>query len=250
VNFITCHDGFTLRDLVSYNGKHNEANGEGNRDGANDNEIWNCGWEGPSTDPAVNNLRLRQSKNAFAMVLLSRGVPMLLAGDEMGHTQKGNNNAYCQDNELSWLNWDMLKQHGELFEFVKHCIAFRKAHPALRDPEHPGAAHEGTLMSWHGTRPWNADWSGTSRTLAFMLHGRPATPLEPALDFIYVALNMHWETHWFDLPQLNPGTIWHVAINTGATAPEDKWPLGHEPALAEQNGLIVGEHSVVVLVGR
>src|SRR5262249_18427752 len=152
VNFITCHDGFTLHDLVSYNGKHNEVNGEDNRDGANDNESWNCGWEGGSNDPTVRALRTRQAKNSRATLLLSQGVPMLLMGDEMGRTQRGNNNAYCQDNELGWLDWGLLAANAELFAFVKHCIAFRKAHPALRNSQHPG--HDptagGFLLSWHG----------------------------------------------------------------------------------------------------
>ena len=251
VNFITCHDGFTLHDLVSYNGKQNEANGEDNRDGANDNESWNCGWEGPSTDPAVRALRTRQAKNAVAILLLSQGVPMLLAGDEMGRTQRGNNNVYCQDNELGWLDWGLLDANAELFAFVKHCIAFRRAHPATAT-QHPG--HEpgagGFMLSWHGTRAWHADWSDTSRILAFMLQGHPPLPGMHDLDSIYVVMNMHWEANWFELPRLTPGMSWHVGINTGAPAPGDKWPIGAEPTLSDQAGILVGEHSVVVLVGR
>ena len=132
INFITCHDGFTLADVVSFNNKHNEANGEQNRDGANDNNSWNCGAEGPTDDPAVLALRRRQAKNALAMLFLSQGVPMLLMGDEIGRTQLGNNNAYCQDNELSWLDWSLKEQNAELFRFRQALIALRKAHPALR----------------------------------------------------------------------------------------------------------------------
>src|SRR5204862_1051833 len=128
---------------VSYNGKHNEANGEENRDGADDNHSWNCGWEGPSTDPDVNALRLRQMKNGVAMLLLSQGVPMLLMGDEVGRSQRGNNNTYCQDNELNWLDWRLVDANADLFAFVKHCIAFRKAHPALRSREHLDRGHGG-----------------------------------------------------------------------------------------------------------
>jgi glycogen operon protein len=252
VNFITCHDGFTLYDMVSYNGKHNEANGEGNRDGANDNESWNGGQEGPCDDPAVNALRRRQIKNAVAMLLLSQGVPMLLMGDEMGRTQRGNNNTYCQDNELNWLDWRLLDANAELFAFVKHCIALRMAHPALRSSEHLDHCHgpESVMLSWHGTQAWHADWSGTTRTLAFLLHGRPPLAGMQGLDYIYVALNMDGEAHWFELPRLTPGMSWHVSVNTGVSPPGDKWCLGAEPALAEQAGILVGDRSVVVLVGR
>jgi glycogen operon protein len=253
VNFITCHDGFTLCDLVSYNGKHNEANGEDNRDGANDNDSWNCGWEGPTADPAINALRRRQIKNAVAMLLLSQGVPMLLMGDEMGRSQRGNNNTYCQDNELNWLDWRLLDANADLFAFVKHCIAFRKAHAALRSREHLDRGRSGperVVLSWHGTRAWHADWSGTSRILAFMLHGRRPGPGVEGLDFIYVALNMHWEAHWFHLPALEPGVSWRVGINTAAPAPGDRWPIGGEPLLPQQEGILVGGRSVVVLVGR
>jgi glycogen operon protein len=253
VNFITCHDGFTLQDLVSYNGKHNEANGEDNRDGSNDNHSWNCGAEGPTDDPAVNALRRRQMKNALAMLLVSQGVPMLLMGDEVGRTQGGNNNTYCQDNELNWLDWRLRKVNEELFAFVRHCIAFRKAHPALRSREHldGGPGRPGRVrLSWHGTRPWHADWSGTSRVLAFLLHGRRPRPGLEGLDAIYVALNMHWESLGFGLPGLEPGASWRVSINTAVDPPGDWWPLGGEPVLADQGGILVGGRSVVVLVGR
>src|SRR5262249_42453887 len=129
VNFITCHDGFTLYDLVSYNQKHNEANGENNRDGSNDNDSWNCGWEGTTDNPAINRLRRRQIRNAVALLLVSQGVPMLLMGDEVGRTQGGNNNAYCHDNGITWLDWGLRQANADLFRFVKHCLAFRKAHP-------------------------------------------------------------------------------------------------------------------------
>jgi glycogen operon protein len=253
VNFITCHDGFTLYDLVSYNGKHNEANGEDNRDGANDNHSWNSGAEGLSEDPIVNALRRRQIKNAVAMLLLSQGVPMLLMGDEVGRTQCGNNNTYCQDNEQNWLDWRLLDANAELFAFVKHCIAFRMAHPALRSREHLERGHpapERVALSWHGTRAWHADWSGTSRILAFMLQDRPPQPGVEGVDSLYVAMNMHWETHWFQLPALGSGRSWRVSINAAAAAPADWFPIGEEPVLPEQGGILVGDRSVVVLVGR
>jgi glycogen operon protein len=129
---VTCHDGFTLYDLVSYNGKHNEANGEGNQDGANDNYSWNCGWEGPSDDPGINWLRNKQMKNAVAMLMVSQGVPMVLMGDEMARTQHGNNNAYCQDNEISWFDWTAASRNADLVEFFRKAIAFTRRFPVLQ----------------------------------------------------------------------------------------------------------------------
>src|SRR5262249_47471625 len=216
VNFVTCHDGFTLQDLVSYDRKHNEANGEGNRDGADDNDSWNCGAEGPATDRAVNRLRRRQVKNALAMLLVSQGVPMLLMGDEVGRSQGGNNNAYCQDNDISWLDWRLLGANAELFSFVKRCLAFRKAHPVLRN-----RAAAGGEIAWHGFRAWDADWSWQSRGLAFMLTGGRSA--------LYVAMNMHWESHLFELPAPPAGSRWHVFVNTSLPPPEDVWPPGAEP---------------------
>jgi glycogen operon protein len=178
---------------------------------------------------------------------------MLLMGDEVGRTQHGNNNTYCQDNELNWLDWRLLEANAELFAFVKHCIAFRKAHPALRSREHleRGDGRAGQVrLSWHGTRAWDADWSGTSRTLAFLLHGRrPGGGLE-GLDSIYVALNTHWEPHRFELPAPEPGTNWRVSINTAVAPPGDWFAVGEEPVLPEQGGILVGDRSVVALVGR
>jgi isoamylase len=254
INFITCHDGFTLYDLVAYNDKHNEANGEGNRDGANDNNSWNCGWEGPSTDPTVNVMRLRQMKNAAAMLLVSQGVPMILMGDEVARTQNGNNNTYCQDNNLNWLDWNQVSAQGELFRFFKHCINFRLAHPIFRNRWHLsnqdriGSGYAD--ISWHGAQAWNADWSGSSRLLAFMLNGKHARGGMVADNDIYVAMNMHWEAHWFELPRLPEGKQWHVAANTGAPAPEDVWETGHEPVLVDQNGILVGDRSVVILLSK
>ncbi|HXV96965.1 MAG TPA: glycogen debranching protein GlgX [Anaerolineae bacterium] len=254
INFITCHDGFTLHDLVAYNGKHNEANGENNNDGGNDNHSWNCGWEGPSTDPAVNELRSRQMKNAIAMLLVSQGVPMILSGDEMGHTQHGNNNAYCHDTELSWLDWTRLEANADLFRFFKNCIAFRKAHPVLRSKTHfsnqdyVGSGYAD--ITWHGTHAWNADWSGTNRSLAFMLCGQHAKGGTVVDNYIYVAMNMYWETLPYTLPGLPAGMKWHVFVNTGASSPEDSWQPGSEPSLEDQTRFLVGGRSVVILVGK
>lgn len=254
INFITCHDGFTLMDLVSYNGKHNEANGENNMDGNNDNDSWNCGWEGPTDDWGINALRHRQIKNAVAILMVSQGVPMLLMGDEMGRTQYGNNNTYCHDNDLNWLNWDLLKSNNDIFQFVKNCVAFRSIHPVLRNNNHfqnrdyVGSGYAD--ITWHGTQAWNADWSPSSRTIAFMLCGKHAKGGTVVDNYIYVAINMHWEAHWFETPGLPSGMQWYVFANTGATPPQDAWIPGTEPLLEHQQGLLMGDRSVAILVGK
>jgi glycogen operon protein len=246
INFITCHDGFTLADTVSYNDKHNEANGEENRDGANDNYSWNCGVEGPTDDPAILALRRRQMKNAMAMLLLSQGVPMLLMGDEVGRTQRGNNNTYCQDNELSWLDWNLHQENAELFRFCQSLIAFRKAHPALRHGRFAGTGPSDAGMleiSWHGTQPWRPDWSGTSRIIAMQARLRR----QPPDDVVYAAFNMYWDALPFGLPALEDGRRWHLAANTGIEPPHDIFATGEEPTLENQGEVLVGGRSVVIL---
>ena len=254
INFITCHDGFTLRDLVSYNNKHNEANGENNNDGANDNNSWNCGWEGPTDDSGINALRERQMKNAVAMLLVSQGVPMVLMGDEMARTQQGNNNTYCQDNELNWLDWTLLQTNAELFRFFKTCIALRHAHPVLRNRYHfhnVDYVNSGYPdISWHGTQAWNADWSGISRVIAFLLCGKHAKQGTVSDDYLYVAMNMYHEALEFEIPGLPANMQWHVAANTGAKSPEDCWEPGKEPLLNDQQRILLGDRSVCILVGR
>ncbi|NCC34125.1 MAG: glycogen debranching enzyme, partial [Chloroflexia bacterium] len=252
VNFFCCHDGFTLADLVSYNDKHNEANGWGNTDGGNDDHSWNCGVEGPTDDPAVNALRMRQMKNAFALLLTSHGVPMFLMGDEIGHSQQGNNNTYCQDNELNWLDWGLVERNAELLRFVQRCIAFRHTHPVLRNREHlrnydyVGSGYAD--ITWHGTRAWQADWSGTSRIIAFMLCGKHAKGGTVTDNYIYVAANMYWDALPFELPGLPEGLHWHLFANTGAVP--DAYDAGSEPRLEPQHELLVGGRSVVILVGH
>lgn len=254
VNFITAHDGFTLYDSVAYNEKHNEANGENNNDGSNDNDSWNCGWEGPTEDEGINRLRRRQMKNAAAMLLVSQGVPMILMGDEIARTKNGNNNTYCQDNQLNWLNWNLVEEHAEQFRFFKQMIAFRMAHPVLRNRWHlsntdfMGSGYAD--ITWHGTQAWQADWSDSSRTLAFMLCGKHARGGTVEDNYVYVAMNMHWEAHWFEIPSLPAQMSWHVFANTGAPSPEDIWEPGSEPRLEEQGGMLIGDRSVVILVGK
>jgi isoamylase len=254
INFITAHDGFTLADLVSYNVKHNEANGENNNDGNDDNDSWNCGVEGPTEDPEINALRRRQMKNAIAILMVSQGVPMLLMGDEVARTQHGNNNTYCHDDELNWFDWTEVETNADLLRFTQRCIAFRHDHPVLRRDRHfTGTDEVGSGypdISWHGIHAWRPDWSARSRTLAFMLCGMHAQRGGSHDNYIYVAMNTHWDALPFELPALPDGLSWHVAVNTGAPAGEESWDLGAEPRLDDQGSFLVGGRSVVTLVGH
>ncbi|MER6001650.1 alpha-amylase family glycosyl hydrolase [Nonomuraea angiospora] len=234
VNFVTSHDGFTLRDLVSYDHKHNEGNGEGNRDGDDANNSWNCGHEGVTDDPAVLALRARQQRNALLLLLASRGVPMLLAGDELGRTQLGNNNAYCHDGPITWLDWGLREENADLFRFTRHAIAFRRAHPVLRGGS-PGSVH------WHGVSAWSPDWSAHSRVLAALFDGG-------GNDCVYVAANSHWESHTLELPPAPRGQTWHLFADTAAAPPMDAFEPGSEPPLANQSQLSIGPRSVAILV--
>jgi glycogen operon protein len=253
INFVTCHDGFTLADLFAYDNKHNEANGEDNRDGGNDNNSWNCGAEGPTADPEILRLRSRQMKNALLLLLASQGIPMLLAGDEVGRTQGGNNNAYCHDSELSWLDWSLAEDNAELLRFVRTAVAFRRAHPVLRNREHPrGIDLVGSGfpdVSWHGTRAWQPDWSDGSRLLAKMRCGKHA-PGGRQDDDVYLAANAHWDAHELELPVLTDGRQWHLFADTYAAAPHDVFAPGTEPLLGSQQSVTIGPRSVVALVGR
>ncbi len=190
INFVTCHDGFTLNDLVSYNEKHNLANGENNTDGNNANLSWNCGVEGPTTDSAINALRARQRKNFAAILLFSHGVPMLLSGDEMGRTQQGNNNAYCQDNDISWINWDLAKQNAGLVRFFQLMIAFRKRCPMLRRDTFALDGSTGFHVTWHGTKRMSADWGPESRSLG--MQWTQTYPDGSRQDLHFIA-HSHWE---------------------------------------------------------
>ncbi|WPD22257.1 MAG: alpha-amylase family glycosyl hydrolase [Candidatus Electrothrix scaldis] len=252
INFITCHDGFTLYDTVSYNNKHNSANLEDNRDGANDNNSWNCGWEGETEDPAINALRRRQIKNAVSMLMVSQGVPMILQGDEVGCTKYGNNNTYCHDNELNWLDWTLVEKNYDLFRFFKHIIALRHAHPILRNGCHlRNQDWKGTGyadITWHGTQAWHADWNGN--VIAFMLNGSYVKEGYDEDDFIYVAMNMHWDALPFDMPMLPPEYQWLLSVNTSMPSPEDIFPPGQERILDNQQSMLVGGRSVAILLGR
>jgi len=246
INYVTCHDGFTLNDLVSYDEKHNEGNGEGNRDGINENLSWNCGVEGPSDDPGVESLRSRLVRNFAAILLLSRGVPMFVAGDEVRRTQNGNNNPYCQDNETSWFDWTLVDKNRDLFRFWKRMIEFRKRHAALhRGRFFTGATNERGLtdVAWHGTRLNRPGWDDPNgRTLGLTLAG-----FDGDVD-IHIMLNMHWENLDFELPVV-PGRIWLRAVDTSQAAPLDIANLGHERPVVG-NAYTVQARSVVVLVNR
>ena len=219
INYITNTNGFTLMDLVSYDIKHNEANGEQGMDGTEYNYSWNCGWEGPTRKKQIAQLRLRQIKNALSFLLLSQGVPMLLAGDEFGNTQKGNNNAYCQDNEIGWVTWNKRVMNQRILAFCKKLIALRKAHPVFSPKEELRGmdyiACGSPDISFHGTKPWYPDLSNYSRVIGIMLCGKyaPLTIRKSDKSF-YMAFSMHWEAHRFELPVLPKGKKWKVIIDT------------------------------------
>lgn len=216
INFVTCHDGFTLYDLVSYNEKHNWNNGEENCDGTDNNDSWNCGEEGESENPEVRNLRMRQMKNFLMILLLSRGVPMLLAGDEFANTQYGNNNTYCQDNEITWLDWERKKQYEELLEFTRELIAFRKQHPVFRNELFEEGPNETGYpeISFHSERPWNLDRTRPNLVFA-VLYAESAAKYALEEDcFIYLAVNAHWEEHTFELPIIPEGKRWYCVMDS------------------------------------
>lgn len=213
VNFLTCHDGFTLYDLYSYNEKHNEKNGWNNTDGDNNGHSWNCGAEGETDDPNVNGLRRRLIKNAFAALLCSRGPAMFFAGDEFCNTQFGNNNAYCQDNIISWLDWSRLEEFKEIHDFVRHMIQFRKEHPILRKMTKPSSCQFPEISVHNGT-PFNASTDYKTKLIGIMYAGRNEEDTED--DIVFYCMNAYWEPFVMQLPVLPNGKHWHVDTNTNA----------------------------------
>lgn len=213
VNFMTCHDGFTLYDLYSYNEKHNEKNGWNNTDGDNNGHSWNCGAEGETDDPNVNGLRRRLIKNAFAAILCSRGPAMFFAGDEFCNTQFGNNNAYCQDNIISWLDWSRLEKFKEIHDFVRHMIQFRKEHPILRKMTKPSSCQFPEISVHNGT-PFNASTDYKTKLIGIMYAGRNEEDTED--DIVFYCMNAYWEPLVMQLPVLPNGKHWHVDTNTNA----------------------------------
>jgi glycogen operon protein len=250
INFITSHDGFTLADLYAYSKKHNETNGENNKDGHDDGTSWNCGVEGPTSNSEILRMRKRMMKNAIAMLMLSHGVPMIYMGDEMARSQSGNNNAYCHDNPDIWLDWTLIDKNREHFNFFQQCIAFRKAHPVLRRKYHItpkdrlNSGYPG--VSFHGTKAWKPEYSGWCRVLAFMLCGRHAPQPD---NTIYVAMNMYWESLNFELPHPPPGMFWHRFADTYREPPDDIYSLGNEIPIMTPS-IEVCPRSLVVLVAK
>jgi glycogen operon protein len=252
VNFVTCHDGFTLWDLVSYSRKHNEANGEGNRDGLAENYSCNHGVEGPTSDPAIDRLRRRQAKNLLATLLLSQGVPMLLAGDEFLRTQGGNNNAYCQDNEVSWIDWRLAQANADFLRFTRMLIALRKRHPALRRRRFFTGSRNGRDgkpdVLWHGVEPGKPDFSRVSRSLAMSLDGSQ-TGREPDQDF-YVACNAWREPLDFGIPRTPGGRPWRRVIDTSLPSPLDIVEPAEGPVVPARAPYRVAPFSLVVLISE
>lgn len=253
VNFLTAHDGFTLNDLVTYNYKHNEANGEGNRDGINDNLSWNCGAEGEVDNPDIDALRKRQIKNFAAILMLSQGVPMFVYGDEVRRTQRGNNNAYCQDNDLSWFDWNLVDKNQDMFRFFKRMIAFRKSNPTLqRNRFFAGQVNQRGIpdIGWHGCCLNSPGWyDPSSRVLAFTLGGFAEEEDAPDTD-IHVMLNMEWEDLNFDVPPVKDRQ-WYKVVDTFQAAPDDIAEDFAQPgkeAVVAGNVCHVKNRSVVVLI--
>jgi isoamylase len=243
INFVTCHDGFTLNDLVSYNRKHNLANGEGNRDGNDLNLSWNLGVEGPTDDPEIELLRQRQVKNFFAVTLLALGAPMLLMGDEVRRSQLGNNNAYCQDNEVSWFDWTLLEEHADIRRFVKELIGFRLSLNVYRQDRDLSLAQvlSQARIQWHGVKLNKPDWGLDSHTLAFAAQGQTG--------LFHIILNAYQKALEFELPPAPTGAQngWRRVIDTSMTSPEDCCERGEAPVMAGRRYL-VQPHSVVLLV--
>jgi len=243
INFVTCHDGFTLNDLVSYNDKHNDANGERNRDGADDNVSWNCGIEGVTSCADIERVRNRQVKNFLTLTVLAAGTPMLLMGDEMRHTQLGNNNAYCQDNELSWLDWSQVQNHEDIHRFVRLLIAYRRGrdlssrHARTSLNEILGSSR----IDWHGIRLHRPDWSDCSHSLAFTFE-RPNGRYR-----LHGMLNAYWEPLTFELPQVDGGGQWRRCIDTALPSPHDIQARDSAPFVDETH-YVVEPRSVVFLV--
>jgi len=245
INFITCHDGFTLNDLVSYDQKHNEANGEDNQDGTNENYSWNCGHEGGTDDPEIEELRLRQMKNFLTILFISQGTPMFLMGDGIRRTQKGNNNAYCQDNELSWFNWDGLDKESDLWCFIRKLINFTKKRELFRH-QHLLTVTYASLephVVWHGTKLGQPDWGENSHSLAFSLRHPSAG------EHLHVMLNAYWEALEFELPPLGETERWYCYIDTSLPLSQNVCDL-EEAHLVPTTHYLVEARSSVVLMSR
>jgi glycogen operon protein len=237
VNFITCHDGFTLHDLVSYNDKHNHANGENNKDGWAWNFSWNCGHEGPTGDGQINAMRQRQMRNFLTLLLISQGVPLISQGDEFGRTQRGNNNAYCQDNDISWVDWGLAEKNAGLLRFTRMMIALRKQFFAL------GREQFVQRVSWHGVKVGEPDWTGQQRLVAFQVHGGHGRP------HLYVLFNAHWEWQKFALPPHDGRWNWRRLVDTNLSSPQDIVEARDAVPLRPAEHYLAAPRSAVILIG-
>lgn len=244
INFLTCHDGFTLYDLYSYNQKHNEANGWNNTDGSDDNKSWNCGQEGETDDPSILALRKKMIRNACTVLMCSLGTPMFFAGDEFCNTQFGNNNPYCQDNEISWLDWSLLDKNRDIFRFFQYMIHFRRSHPVLRGASQSCRYHL-PKISFHSEEPWKEPTDTGNGVCGILFAGYDSTLAKD--DIVYLGINVHWEAHIMTIPKLPDGLHWHVAVNTG-----DKNNLVFEEPLPllSSDAFLIGERSVILLVAE
>ncbi len=246
INFVTCHDGFSMYDLVSYKHKYNIENGENNRDGSDNNFSWNCGVEGATVDKDIIQLRKKQIKNFYCLLMVSQGTPMILAGDEIGRTQNGNNNTYCQDNEIGWIDWTKANENQDLLRFVQLLIAFRKSQPNLRRrvffEDHPGDKKE---IQWHGKMLNRPDWSEHSRQLAFHL---PANPKNS--NDIYVISNTSAGRLKFQLPALSLNSKWYRKCDTSKSYPNDILPVGSEEKIIDQSYYYAEARSTIILISE
>lgn len=236
INFITCHDGFTLHDLVSYEYKHNEANGEKNEDGWSDNIGFNCGAEGPTTDQKILDMRQRQMRNFFVTLLISQGVPFINMGDEFARTQQGNNNAYCQDNEISWVDWSLAEKNEGLLRFTCMMISLRKQYFAMSREQFCNR------VAWHGTKIGMADWTGQHRALAFLLHGWHSQP-----DF-FVMFNSHWDAKTFQIPPHEGQWNWRRLVDTNLPSPQDIVDEENAELIQPREKYTLAPRSAVILI--
>jgi isoamylase len=254
VNFVTCHDGFTLCDLVSYDRKHNDRNGESNRDGADDNNSWNCGVEGPTDDPMVGSLRRRLAKNFALELLLASGTPMMLGGDEFLRTQQGNNNTYCQDNEIGWFDWDAATRNADFTDFWRKAIALTRRYPILLRRKFPLGPHQGDdhlpALTWFGPDLGAPRWTDPeARTLCVRLDGADA-PSESGDYLLFVVLNAHFQSQWVQLPPPRDGKRWLRVVDTSLPAGDDFLEPGHEVLIDPPDHYIANPRSTIILVAR
>ncbi len=246
MNFLTCHDGFTLYDLYSYNEKHNEKNGWDNKDGSDDNRSWNCGAEGETDDPEVLRLRYRMIRNACAVLMCSRGTPMFFAGDEFGNTQHGNNNCYCQDNETSWLDWGLLEKNRELFEFFRFMIRYRSKHPIICK-KMPDAVCGMEPLHAHDTNADKMTLPENARTFSISFAGYDREKGKD--DLVYVSVNAHWEDVRITLPHFDNMVGWYLSVNTYGDG-EGRYCYEEGEEVRIDREFILRPRSVAVFAGR